>query len=345
MSMQLQSAYSTGKKMSSLGPWVVTGAAGFLGSHVVDVLRDCGKPVLAIDDFSAGRPEFLGHHTPGPDYTFARLDIRATKELTVLLHAHKPVALIHLAALHFIPACLADPARAVSLNVLGTQSVLTAARATGIERFWFASTGDVYAPAETPHREDDQLTPFNIYGVSKRMGEQLVELEARDRTEGRFFIGRLFNLYGPRETNPHILPEILRQLRRHTHTPLRLGNLWPRRDLVPVADAARAIVSSLNAAPRGVTIMNVASGTAWSMQQALDLIGELRGRPLVIETDPDKVRPVERAHLQADVSRLRKLLGWVPHSDLRRGLNDLLADEGLLTCEEGRHLQPCPVAD
>jgi UDP-glucose 4-epimerase len=159
------------------------------------------------------------------------------------------------------------------------------------------------------------------------MGEQLVALEARHRPEARFVIGRLFNLYGPRETNPHILPEVVAQLRVNPHATLKLGSLWPKRDLVPVVDAARAVIDSLARAPTGVITVNIATGAAVSMQTVLELIGELRGQPLAVETDPAKVRPVERAHLQADVTRLRQLIGWVPHADLRRGLAELLAAE------------------
>jgi UDP-glucose 4-epimerase len=84
------------------------------------------------------------------------------------------------------------------------------------------------------------------------------------------------------------------------------------------------------AAPQGVTTMNVATGEARSMQEVLDIIGELLGRPLNIETDPAKVRPVERNHLQADVSRLRHLIGWAPSGDLRNGLQHLLQYEGFI---------------
>jgi UDP-glucose 4-epimerase len=324
-----------GQIMADRLRWAVTGAAGFLGSHVVDVLRERGVPVLAIDDLSCGRAEFLARHEGSPGFRLVRLDIRQNAALATLLCHESPTAVVHLAALHFIPAAVADPTRAVSLNVMGTQSVLSACREARVGRVWFASTGDVYPPAEQPHREDDPLGPFNIYGLTKLMGEQLVALESRERRETRFVVGRLFNLYGPRETNPHILPEVLGQLRQCADAPLRLGNLWPTRDLVPVRDAARAVVESLEQAPVGVTTVNVASGVAWSMQEVLDLIGELRDRRLTIETDPAKVRPVERAHLRADVSRLRALIGWAPHADLRCGLGELLEAEGLTAVGAG----------
>jgi UDP-glucose 4-epimerase len=198
-----------------------------------------------------------------------------------------------------------------------------------VERFWFASTADVYAPGESAHAEDSPVTPFNIYGLSKWMGEQLVTLEAGYQPRGRFMIGRLFNLYGPRETNPHIIPEILRHLRARPKEPLALGNLWPRRDLVPVRDAARAIIDTMQRAPVGVTTLNIATGATWSMRQVVDLIADLLGRRSHIGTDPAKVRPTERKHLQADVARLRQLIGWTPHANLRQGLTELLRTEGM----------------
>ena len=313
---------------ATVRPWAVTGAAGYLGSHVVEHLLARGTPVLAVDDLSTGRAAYLDAHWSNPLFTLAEQDIRDAAALRTLFELHRPAAVVHLAALHFIPTCAADPPLTVSLNVHGTQCVLSASRAAGVERFWFASTGDVYVPDEKPHHETNSATgPFNIYGLSKLIGEQLVALEAKARLEARFVVGRLFNLYGPRETNPHILPEILSQLRANSDATLRLGSLWPKRDLVPVADAARAVIETLDAAPLGVTTVNVATGVAVSMQHVLDLIGELRGKPLAIETDPAKVRPVERDHLQADVTKLKQMIGWTPHSDLRRGLDELLRSE------------------
>lgn len=312
-------------------PWVVTGVAGFLGSHVAELLLERGAPVLGLDDFSGGKREFLKACLAQPHFRLVEQDIRQAEAMRSLLSQHRPVAVVHLAALHYIPACQADPVRTISLNVLGTQCVLAAARAAAVERFFFASTGDVYAPSEKPHQEDHSpLGPFTLYGLSKLMGEQLLALEARERPSAVFVVGRLFNLYGPRETSPHILPEILEQLRRAPEKPLRLGNLWPKRDLVPVAEAARAVVELVESCSPGLTTVNIGSGAAVSMQEVLDILGQLRGKAVEIETDPAKVRPVERPHLQADVTRLRQWLGWTPSRDLTRGLAELLRHEGLL---------------
>ena len=308
-------------------PWLVTGAAGFLGSHLVETLLNQGIPVVALDSLLWGDINHLKplQHLPG--FQLAIADIRDSAAMKTIVASTRPEAIIHLAALHYIPAASADPPLAIGINVLGTQNLLTAAMSAGVAKFWFASTGDVYAPADDAHREDHPITPFNVYGLSKLQGEQLIALTARNHPEVAFIIGRLFNLYGTHETNPHILPEILKQLRTAPDQPLRLGNLFPKRDLVPVTEAARAIVDMVKAATPGVTTANVATGQARSMHEVISMLGELRGKPIQVETDPAKVRPVERNHLQADVTKLKAMIGWTPHTDLRRGLAELLAAE------------------
>lgn len=314
--------------MSDNRPWFVTGAAGFLGSHVIDECLRRGRNIVAIDNLSWGKAEHLAAAQPGA-MQLVVADIRDADGTAKLFARYRPQAVIHLAALHYIPAAIADPPLAVGINVQGTESVLSAAAAAGVERLYFASTGDVYAPQEGALREDSPIAPFNIYGLTKLMGEQLVALAARNRPELCAVVGRLFNLYGPRETNPHLLPEILKQIRQRPDAPLQLGSLWPRRDMVPVMEAARAVVELVERAAPGVTTVNVATGQARTMQQVVDLLGELRGRPLVVETDPSRIRAVERPHLQADVAKLHSMLGWTPSADLKQGLEALLKAEPL----------------
>jgi UDP-glucose 4-epimerase len=309
--------------------WAVTGAAGYLGSYVVEQLLARGTNVLAIDDGSTGRASHLEPHLASPLFQWEKQDIRDSEKVTSILVKAAPIVVIHLAAIHFIPACNNDPPRTISINVHGTQSVLTAARQADVSRFFLASTGDVYAPSEQPHHEvESTVGGYGIYGLSKLICEQLVALEAKQRPQAGFVVGRLFNLYGPRETNPHFLPEVLSQLKQNPNGVLRLGSLWPKRDLVPVADAARAVIALMDRKDLGVTTVNIASGAAVSMQEVLEQIGKLRNKPLQIETDPAKVRPVERGHLQANVEKLRSLIDWTPHQDVQSALAELLESEG-----------------
>jgi UDP-glucose 4-epimerase len=300
--------------------WAITGVAGFLGSHVAEQLLQRGIPVLGIDNFASGKSEFIQEFKANPNFKFCELDIRDLDRLSQIFAETQPIVVIHLAAIHFIPSAIANPAYTTSLNVHGTQCVLSAAKSVGVRKFWFASTGDVYAPSDLPHAEDSKLAPFNIYGLSKLMGEELIKLEAKQQPEVAFTIGRLFNLYGIRETNPHIIPEILAQFQADPDAPLMLGNLFPKRDMVPVEDAAKAIIATIDRASNGVTTLNIATGSTWSMQELIDLIGKIRQQPLKILQDPKKIRPTERIHLQADVCRLRALIGWVPHSNFYEGL-------------------------
>ncbi|MGD0119102.1 MAG: GDP-mannose 4,6-dehydratase [Candidatus Binatus sp.] len=324
--------------MDSIGTeraWMVTGAAGFLGSHVVEELLGRGARVVGVDNLDWGNPAHLQAFADNGRFTFAKVDIRDSAAVLRVTKEFSPAYMIHLAALHYIPAAMADPAATVSINVHGTQVMLSAAQAAGVERFFFASTGDVYRPAEQPHRESDSIEPFNIYGLSKLLGEKLLELASKERPQAHFVVGRLFNLYGPRETNAHILPEIVKQLRQNPHASLRLGNLSPRRDLVPVADAAHAAIEMLLRSSPGLQVMNVASGRDWTMREVIELMSELLGRPIEVTTDPARVRAVERPYLRADVTRLRAALEWTPDADLRRGLAGLLKSEGLMDTVKG----------
>jgi UDP-glucose 4-epimerase len=311
-------------------PWVVTGAAGFLGSHIVEQLLLRRDRVIGIDNLTCGKWKFLEPFAEDPHFKFIHQDIRDEAAITEIFREEHPDQVIHLAGLHFIPAAMRDPAHTVSLNVLGTQTLLSACRQSEVRCFWFASTADVYQASETPHHESSTISPFNIYGLTKWMGEQLIELEARMHPKRRFVIGRLFNMYGPHETNPHILPEIIDQLRRNGSGVLRLGNVTPKRDLVPVADAARAAIETVEQSSSGLSIVNVGTGVSVSVQELVELISTIISKPLKIVTDSTKVRPVERPHLQANVAKLKEMIGWAPNGDLSRGLRELLRYEGII---------------
>ncbi|MGO9646787.1 MAG: NAD-dependent epimerase/dehydratase family protein [Terriglobales bacterium] len=311
-------------------PWLVTGAAGFLGSHVVEQLLRRQISVLALDNQTGGNWQFLKSFAGHPLFKFLQQDIRDQESLTPLFQREQPGVVVHLAAVHFIPAAMRDPAAAVSLNVHATQTLLQACEEIPLRCFWFASTGDVYEPSESPHRESSAIRPFNVYGLTKWEGEQLIRREAEKYPERHFVIGRLFNMYGPRETTPHILPDIIHQLRAPETSVLRLGDITPKRDLVPVCDAARAVIDTVLKSAPGVTTVNIGTGVSVSVEEVLARISQLIGRPLRAEIDPDKLRAVERPHLQADIGALQSLIGWTPHSDLTRGLQELLRLEKIL---------------
>ncbi|MFZ4713420.1 MAG: NAD-dependent epimerase/dehydratase family protein [Bacteriovoracaceae bacterium] len=314
--------------------WLVTGAAGFLGSHVIEQLVKMKKKVFAIDNLSWGHKDFLNQYEGQLD--FYKTDLRDKGALDQALKIIQPTHVVHLAALHFIPLAIKNPSLAVDINVRGTQNLLQSLREnTSYKTFWFASTGDVYAPSEAPHHEtESEIAPFNIYGLTKLMGEQLIKLESKNCSDKAFIIGRLFNLYGARETNPHILPEILGQIKAQTgEVRLSLGNVWPKRDMVPIDEAATCIIESLEKVIQqkaGWYCMNYATGKAISMEEMIKALAKILGRPIHIEIDQNKVRGVERAHLEAHVKGLQTFIGKSPSSDLESGLKKLLKSENLI---------------
>jgi UDP-glucose 4-epimerase len=137
-------------------------------------------------------------------------------------------------------------------------------------------------------------------------------------------IARLFNTYGPRETNPHVLPDIMKRL--HQGRTIELGNLWPKRDLIFVTDTAAGIVATAAGQP-GLEVFNVGTGCGTAIQDVLQVIEEIIGNPLDVRQVPGRIREGD-GHLISDPHKLTAT-GWKPEYDLEAGLRRLLDSEGL----------------
>jgi UDP-glucose 4-epimerase len=296
---------------------LVTGGAGFVGSSLVRTLLARGYRVTVLDSLVNGSTEHLPEHE---HLSFLCGDVTDEHDLERGL-ASGVECVVHLAAHHFIPYCDAHPAETIRTNVFGTQCLLEAvARSGGVRRLVFASTAAVYAPSTEAARETDLVQPIDIYGISKRCGEEIVELF--ERREGVSCISaRLFNVIGPRETNPHLLPDIIEQLSASDGR-LELGNLLPTRDYIYVDDVSDALVRLLESDARGS--INVGTGAAYSAQEMVAEIEAILGRSLEVVSVPERQRLGDRPVLLADNSRLREL-GWQPAGDFRESLRRTLA--------------------
>lgn len=310
--------------------WCVTGAAGFLGSHVVEQLLQKNQHVLGIDDLSWGLEKHLEPLKNSKNGHFAKVDIRDEKKISEAISQFSPDHIVHLAALHFIPEAIKNPTLAIDINVRGTQSVLKASRECRYKTFFFASTGDVYDKTDDDMDEvQTPVQPYNIYGLSKLFGEQLMRLESANDPTKKMIVGRIYNLIGMRETNPHIVPEILKQLKQNPKK-LSLGNIWPTRDYVPVNDCARAIIELSEKATHQLNTVNIATGVGQSVEDLIHQIEKIFDHSIVIEKDPAKVRSVERSRLVANVTKIKSQLGWAPTSRVEPILRELLISEGLI---------------
>ncbi|MFQ5889829.1 MAG: NAD-dependent epimerase/dehydratase family protein [Gemmatimonadota bacterium] len=310
--------------MSDAHTTLVTGAAGFIGSAVTRLLSDAGRRAVALDNLECGSTRNLPASWPESD--FLECDVLETGRLAELMRARRVESVVHLAALSFIPECDADPGRVIRVNVEGTESVLEAAVQNSVRNVFFASSAAVYAPSPIPHDEEDPVGPDDIYGHTKLFGEQLVALWSR-RTGGRAVIGRFSNVFGPRETIPHVISHILSSMR--SSDSIRLGNLAPVRDYVFVDDVARAVLASLDAVGSGVSVFNVSSGEGASVVDLLRILSELTGRSLEPVVESARVRNVDRPRLILSNAKLKAEAAWRPQLSLPEGLRRLLADEEL----------------
>ena len=309
---------------------LLTGAAGFIGAPVARALLARGYEVVGLDNFSVGSRDVLDAALADGAGSVAEVDLRDRDAVHDAVAEVQPWGVIHLAALHFIPYCVANPAEAIGVNVAGTQNLLDALLKARPRRLVFASTADVYRPADTAHAEVHDVEPINVYGATKLIGEQLVSYHAPRQPELEPVVARLFNVYGPGETNPHVMPAIFEQLK--SSRTLALGNLTPRRDYVYVGDMAEALVRLLGEAP-GHTTVNVGTGRSTSVAELLELLEGLLGERIEVETDPARVRPSDRPRLQAATERLRGILPDFEPRELEAGLRETLVSLGVVEPE------------
>jgi UDP-glucose 4-epimerase len=238
------------------------------------------------------------------------------------LRALRPKTVFHLAGIHFIPECNAAPDRTLRVNTEGTLNLLQACACSGVEQFLLASTGAVYGDSPRKLTEASPIAPVDIYGWSKLFAEQLCRSHSAEMS---VIVARLFNTYGPRETNLHIIPEILRQL--NDSDELLLGNTSSRRDYLYVADCASALVRLSQLPEPGSRTVNVSSGQHASVKELVALLSELLNRPLSIRIDPSRLRRADKQMQTADISTLTSLLDWRPSTTLKEGLAQLLEFE------------------
>ncbi|HZP52595.1 NAD-dependent epimerase/dehydratase family protein [Actinocrinis sp.] len=305
---------------------LVTGGCGFVGSALVRRLSAESCEVLVVDDLSRGSRENLG---PDRD-RLSVIEQDVTGSLRHVFASFQPQAVFHLAAQHFIPDCDADPARCLAVNVDGTRSVLQATtEVRGPLSLVLASSAAVYAPADGPHREqEDSVGPIDVYGYSKLWTEELAAGFAA-RTGTGVGIARLFNVFGPGETNAHFIPSVICQMKAGKS--VRLGNLSSRRDYVFVDDVADALLrlarycGDMRGAHDQPVTVNVGSGRAYTGHEVLEALttsmaaaGAPSGVAPII--DPSRLRPVDRPTLLADPTLAQKLLDWAPRTSLVDGL-------------------------
>jgi len=298
---------------------LVTGGAGFVGSHVVDRLLAAGHDVDVVDNLATGRRE----RVPAA----ARLhvcDLRDARLDAVLAEA-QPAAVVHVAAQAAVSRSVIDPRFDASVNVLGTIALLEACRRAGVRRVVYTSTGGAgYGDTDvTPTPEDHPLRPTSPYGVSKITAERYLECWA-GLTAGRAVTLRLANVYGPRQDPAGEAGVIaIFTSRLLTGAPCMVnGDGEQTRDYVYVGDVADAIARAV-ASPEVVGVANIGTGAETTVNELYRRLARLTGVNRPAEHGP--VKPGEQRRSLLDAARAKSLLGWSATTPLDHGLTQTVA--------------------
>jgi nucleoside-diphosphate-sugar epimerase len=299
-------------------PVLVTGGAGFIGSHLVDALLERGAHVHVLDNFATGKRENLAHCLDRIELIEG--DIRDAENCR---RASEGVRFVfHQAALGSVPRSMNDPAATISVNVGGTANVFTAARDARVSRVVYASSSSVYGDsAQLPKREGEEGLPLSPYALSKVMNEQLAGIFAR--CFSMEFVGlRYFNVYGPRQDpdGPYaaVIPRFFKAFLKG-EPPVIFGDGEQSRDFTFVADAVLANLSSA-LAPREACgrAYNVAPGTRTTVNELARAIRDaVGGGPEPIHTSP---RAGDVQHSMADVNRIYEAIAFKACTCLSKGI-------------------------
>lgn len=306
--------------------WLVTGGAGFIGSHLVEALVARGEQVRVLDNFSTGR---WGNLSAVQDrIEVIEGDVRDPLAVRQAIGGVEVVA--HLAAVVSVEWSLQNPQETMDVNVGGTLNLLEAARQAGVSRFLFASSAAVYGDhAELPLREDLPLRPLSPYAASKVAGEALcyAYLAAYGLST---VILRFFNVYGPRQ-DPHspysgVISIFVGRMRQGL-PPVVYGDGLQTRDFVYVGDVVAALVRAGEQDGAAGALVNIARGEETSVLRLVMLLNQALGTALEPDFAPPRAGEIRRS--AGDPRRAQSVLGWQPMVGLAEGLSRLARSEPL----------------
>jgi len=306
---------------------VITGGAGFIGSHIVDRIVEESREVVVIDDLSQGRLENISGHLNKKNFKFIKADIRDLAKVEEIVKDAD--AIFHEAAIASVTKSFEDPIYTNDVNVSGTLNLLKACLNSNVEKFIYASSCAVYGDAEAPHQsEETQTLPKSPYAASKIAAENYCK--TYNRLYGlEVIILRYFNVYGPRQSYGPYSGAITKFIDRLMggEPPVIHGDGEQTRDFVEVSDVVEANMLALERSSVLSEPINIGTGIATSIKDLANLLIDITGRKH-LKPAFDQPRTGDIRHSCADISKARRVLGYEPKIPLREGLVKLLKDYG-----------------
>ena len=298
---------------------LVTGGAGFIGSHVVDLLVEQGYDIAVIDDLSHGFRQYVN-----PRASFHKVDICERKALDDVFKKEKPDYVIHQAAHIDVRKSLLDPGRDAQINIVGSVNLLECCQRHNIKKFVFASTGGaIYGePKNLPAKEATPEMPMSPYGVSKLAFEKYLNMY--NRLYGLDYVSlRYANVYGPRQDplgEAGVIAIFTRQLLEGGKPQIN-GDGKQTRDFVYVGDVAKANLKALKNKTEH-KIFNIGTGAQTSVNEIYSILSKKTGS----ETKANHVNEIqgEVRNISLDYALARKELGWKPQTKLESGLEQTM---------------------
>lgn len=302
---------------------LVTGGAGFIGSHLGERLLARGRRLVVLDELNDYYDPRLKRANLRrlKGAVFKRGDIRDARTVDALIRRHRVTDIVHLAARAGVRPSVADPALYARVNVEGTSVILEAARKHGVARVLFASSSSVYGrDARLPFREDaPAVRPVSPYAATKRAGELLCE--AHHGLHGTPILAlRLFTVYGPRQRPDMAIHKFARAILEGREIPF-FGDGRSRRDYTHVSDIVRGIEAGL-AWRKGFEIVNLGGAQTVTLSGLIRLLERATGRQARLKRLPEQEGDVPATY--ADVRKAARLLGWKPRVRLADGVADVV---------------------
>lgn len=294
---------------------LVTGGAGFIGSHLMRYLKEHGDEPVALDNLTSGRREHLE-----PDMELIEMDVRDERLASVVATGQYD-AIVHFAGQTMVPASLAAPVFDADCNVLGTIRVLEAARQSGVKRVIFSSTAAAYGDVperDLPIKEAHRLAPMSFYGLSKVTAERYLELYY-ECFGLDYVVLRFANVYGERQGDGGeggVISIFARSVAEEKEITI-FGDGEQTRDFIYAGDIAAGVAAALTTAQANV-VYNLSTQTQTSLRELVSVLSDVAGRGIIPKYGPERPGDIYKSALSN--TRARRGLGWKPSVSLEDGL-------------------------